>query len=487
MPNPLPTPPPASAASLTAFIHGIEARAWVFALRQCGDPEVATAILEGGLHDFLEAAQTLALSRWPLQFWASLLQQPQMLAQPEAGRGLLAQLAPGPRAALLLRLIAGLDFGPAAQVLDVSPAAYQDALRQALDHPDMDDARMQALREALHAEIHELPAERREQLARLREQAIGQRPVPVAPGAGSLADPRRRRQLWLWLGLLLLALAASFYWPLKSLIAPGQHEALPAEPVAPPPPLSDTVIVTHPDYAQLAEPGDEGLATQLAFLSWVASALSPRANAAPSTAPAPADSFSALRPEQQSVLASAEAAWPVLDRATRAALLANAADWQARTAAQRQQLRNRLRQWDRQQPTERALRRSPFRAWQALDAGEQARVRQAAVHVRALPVAGQQALHGQFAALPADSQRLWSMGPALGEELVPIASLFTYLPEAERPAMLAALRGLDQGARDDLAVLAPRLGEARRQALIRELLAAPAPQRAELIRQRLAQ
>jgi hypothetical protein len=79
------------------------------------------------------------------------------------------------------------------------------------------------------------------------------------------------------------------------------------------------------------------------------------------------------------------------------------------------------------------------------------------------------------------------MGPALGQEMVPIASLFTYLPEAERPEMLAALRSLDQAARDDLAVLAPRLGEARRQALIRELLAAPAGQRAQLIRQRLAQ
>jgi hypothetical protein len=36
--------------------------------------------------------------------------------------------------------------------------------------------------------------------------------------------------------------------PGRSLIAPRQTEALPAEEIAPPPSLTDTVIVTHPDY-----------------------------------------------------------------------------------------------------------------------------------------------------------------------------------------------------------------------------------------------
>jgi hypothetical protein len=485
MPHADPSTPPANAASLTAFIHGIEARAWVFALRQCGDADLATAVFDAAVHDFLVSAPTLTLPRWPLQFWTHLLRQPQMLAEAIAGRGLLAQLAPGPRAALLLRLIAGLDFGPAAQVLEVSPAAYQDALREALDHPDMDDSRMQELREQLHAQIHDLPAERRDQLARLRAQAIALRPLPV-PVAAPAPEPRRRH-LWIWLALLLAALAASFYWPLKSLIAPGQHEALPEEPVAPPPPLSDTVVLTHPDYAQIAAPADEALAVQLPLLSWVASARAPDPGPArAAAAPVPVQ-FDSLAAADQALLSSAEAAWPQLDAATRASLLANARDWQARSPAQRQQLRARLRQWDRQHATARALRRAPFLAWQALDGSEQARVRQAAGHFLALPALEQQALRGQFAALPADSQRLWSMGPALGEEMVPIAALFTYLPEAERPAMLAALRGLDRSSRSDLALLAQRLGETRRQALIRELLATSAAQRPALIRQRLAQ
>ena len=80
-----------------------------------------------------------------------------------------------------------------------------------------------------------------------------------------------------------------------------------------------------------------------------------------------------------------------------------------------------------------------------------------------------------------------SIGPALGPELVAINGLFAFLPEAERPALLALLRGLDADARRDLAQLAPRMDETRRQALRRELIAAPAAERAALIRRQLGQ
>jgi hypothetical protein len=96
-------------------------------------------------------------------------------------------------------------------------------------------------------------------------------------------------------------------------------------------------------------------------------------------------------------------------------------------------------------------------------------------------------LQAEFAALPADDQNLWWMGPALGQELVPVASLFAFVPESRRPALLDAVHSLDAQSRADLAMLAPRLVEARRQQLIEDLLAAPPAQRAELIRQRLAQ
>ena len=125
--------------------------------------------------------------------------------------------------------------------------------------------------------------------------------------------------------------------------------------------------------------------------------------------------------------------------------------------------------------------------WQALTAADSEWVRTAARYVAALPPSEQQSLRAQFAAAPADTQRLWWLGPALGQELAPIASLFAFLPEADRPTLLAALHELDAQARADLAVLTPRLSEARRQALRKDLLAAPPAKRAEVIRQRLAQ
>ena len=484
MPNPIASSPaPVSGSpALTAFLHGIEPRAWVLALSQCGDAERATAALEAALFDFGARARSLPLAHWPLQFWNCLLQQPAMLAELRPGLA-FAPFPPGPRAALLLRLIAGLDFAHAAQVLGVSVAAYQEALQQALAQPDLDDGKMQALREQLHQQVSQMPAETRLALAALRERVLATVPAAAtAPAASPIRQP-----WWLWglLILLVMALAATFFSPVKSLLAPGQSESLPPESIAAPPSLTDTVIVTHPDYAQLVEPADEALARQLPFLSWVAAATAPEANA---TAPAEPPSGAADQaPGEQSLLSSARAAWPALDLATREALLRNASDWRSRTPAQREQLRQRVLRWDRQAAPERARRRTPFLAWQGLSAQDRQRVRTAARQVAALAPAEQQRLRAQFAALPADTQRLWWMGPALGQELVPIASLFAFMPEAERPALLAALRALDAPARHDLAVLAPRLSEARRQALRQELLAAPPAQRARLIRQRLVQ
>ncbi|MBC7655921.1 MAG: hypothetical protein H7147_01980, partial [Frankiaceae bacterium] len=92
-----------------------------------------------------------------------------------------------------------------------------------------------------------------------------------------------------------------------------------------------------------------------------------------------------------------------------------------------------------------------------------------------------------FAASPADSQALWWLGPALGQELAPFSSLFAFMPESDRPALLQVLRELDDTSRANLATLAPRLTEARRQGLRRDLLAAPAARRGPLISERLLQ
>lgn len=461
----------------------------MFALNQCADPDRARQALALGLEDFVGRARDLPLARWPAQFWTSLLAQPALLTKAGAQPG-LASLPAGPRAALLLRLIAGLDFEPAAHVLGVSQAAYENALRQALASPELDDARMQALRERLHDQVHELPDDQRAMLLQLRERALAAMASPVvAIAAASVEKPATRRPWlpWALAGLaLLLALAAWWLWPSAS-PAPRKGEVLPAEQIAPPPALSDTVIVTHPDYQQLAHPDDEALAGQLALLSWFAAATSYAGAIEPVAAETAPISLAEATPAEQALLQSASSAWAALDAPTRRTLLDNARDWQSRSPAERAELQRRLQRWDRQSGTERAQRRLPFLAWQRLAADDRRRVREAAGRLAGLPSAEQASLREQFAAEPADNQALWSLGPVMGQELAPISSLFAFMPEAERPALLSALHDLDRQARADLALLAPRLTEATRQALRRDLVQAPPEKRAQLIRDRLAQ
>ena len=487
-PQPHSAPSPKLPA-LAAFLDGIEPRAWVFALSQCGDEDRAGAALEAALRDFVARARELPLPQWPLQFWTSLLNQPAMAAGADSNGPLLSQIDPGPRAALLLRLIVSLDFEHAAHVFDVSVAAYEQALRKALAHPALDDAGMQALREELLEQVQHPSDERRQQMLSLREQALSEfsEAAPPSPQARPIAE-RQRWWLVALLVVLVLALVAVVFRPVRSLIAPGQTEALPAEEIAPPPSLTDTVIVTHPDYEQLANPADDVIARQLPFLSWMAATRAPATGVeAQPTVVAAAASFGQLPAAAQALLSSAEDAWPTLDQATRDDLLRHAVDWQSRTPEQRVLLRQRLREWDQQAAPERASRRTPFVAWQRLGEPDRQRVRVAAEALAALPPADQQALQTEFATLPADDQNLWWMGPALGQELVPVASLFAFMPESRRPALLDALHSLDAQSRSELATLAPRLIEARRQQLIEDLLAAPPERRAELIRQRLAQ
>lgn len=490
MPKPSDSAPAAHWHALITFLHGIEPRAWVFVLSQCGDAQVGQAALESGLRDFIARSRGLRLAQWPLQFWASVLRQPQMLADlPRQDE--LATFSPGPRAALLLRLIAGLDFSHAAEVLGVTPEAYEVALRNAVDHRHMDDARMQALRESLHAQIRQMPEPRKRELARIRAAVMaavledpGADHGPAHPRSGSSMPARA----WLWAGLaaLLLALVASFVWPGVSRLRPGQREVLPAEPVGPAPVLTDSLAVVHPDYLLLADPQVEMLAARVALLSWIAAAGPTPSDASAEPSPLPL-SWQDLGSEERRLLGSASDAWSSLDAAARRALVEQARDWRSRPAPSREQLRVRLQQWDQIDARERAPRRSRFASWQELSVADQGRVRAAAAQLDALPQAQQQDLTLQFSALPADAQRLWALGPDLGQQLAPIAALFAFLPEDERSALLAALRQLDAQARADLALLAPRLDETQRQALRKQLLAAEPARRPALIRERLAQ
>ena len=280
---PSPAIPPVSVSpALSAFLRGIERRAFVFIEVQCGDGATAEAALGRAMRAFRGLSAASPLSAWPAGFWSLLM------AQAELSEGVsqvpeLSALSSGPRAALLLRIVAGLDFPHAAQVLGVSETTYRFALQRALQQlgdGGISYSALSALRERLHRQVKTLPEERTASLAELRNRVLQGEPEPEP--APSLPSPWPRRLLWMVLALLALAFAATF---LRVPDAPGDRagpgelppENVPAAPVEPDP-------VTHPDFGLLAAPDDEALAAELALLSWVASG---QADPLPEPAPAP--------------------------------------------------------------------------------------------------------------------------------------------------------------------------------------------------------
>lgn len=261
-----------------AFLRGIERRAWVFALTQCGDEALARHALAAALREFVVESRGEALARWPLHFWTALLRQPDLTRVREDGHTPLAALTVGPRAALLLRLVAGLDFGHAADVLGVGESAYRFALSRALaDWAQVDPApgALEALRDDLLAQVKHLDAARADDLAALRVAAL----APDAPAVVPLAPPPpfvrllpRRWPVWALVALVVLALAfaATFLWPLGNPLAPNATEALPVAASPSPPGYDDSAVVTHPDYALLAASADRPAIDEVALLSWIA-------------------------------------------------------------------------------------------------------------------------------------------------------------------------------------------------------------------------
>ena len=174
------TPAPISSA-LSAFLRGIERRAFVFVQVQCGHDEDAQAALGRAMRAFREVSAHSPLSAWPAAFWALLVAQAE-LAEGESDIPELGALSSGPRAALLLRIVAGLDFVHAAQVLGVSEPTYRFALQRALQQlgdAGVSYAVLGALRERLHRQVKTLPAERADALAELRARVLRDAPEPA--------------------------------------------------------------------------------------------------------------------------------------------------------------------------------------------------------------------------------------------------------------------------------------------------------------------
>ncbi|HST43933.1 MAG TPA: hypothetical protein VLK29_01785 [Luteimonas sp.] len=274
--------PPGTVPALTAFLRGVERRGALFAELLAGSVEAGDPALQSAMGTFGEVAGRAPFADWPRRFWALLLASPALrTAHPDAlwtpPFEALGDVGLGPRAALLLRLVAGLGEADAAAVLGVARPTYRLAVQRALPRlPDgsPDTTTWEALAEAARDALKALPPERLAQVAVVREQVLhGTEPLA---GDGGPFDAGRPR----WLALALAAVAvvtaaallATLWWPAASR-RNGAGDRIRIEPLAAAPPASRfgsaAALPTHPDLELLLDP-PEPAAADPGFFAWLA-------------------------------------------------------------------------------------------------------------------------------------------------------------------------------------------------------------------------
>jgi len=279
----------AAPAALTAFLRGVERRGAVFAqLQSGGDADRVDGALAAAMRAFRNGAAQVPVAEWPRRFWTLLLASPHLRDDTRTPPRWPAEFAPltmlghGPRAALLLRLVAGLPDVDAAAVLGIARPTYRLALQRALPHREdgtPDEASWHALGEAAQQAIRHLPAERLAHLARLREAAIlGRRLDPLAGRATHEAVSAPPR--W-WLPVLagtafamLVALATTFVIPDSDpgLTGDVRIRVRPLPPAEAPAATFDaeTALLTQRDFEMLADDAASAASRDPAFHAWLA-------------------------------------------------------------------------------------------------------------------------------------------------------------------------------------------------------------------------
>ncbi len=263
----------------------MERRGAILAELQSGDAGAGDAALAAAMRAFHAEAGSTPMAVWPQRFWTLLLSQSQLHRRTEVAMAIeatdrLGDLGNGPRAALLLRVAAGLSEEDAAAVLGVSLPSYRLALQRALPHHDdgrADPLAWNQMREQIHRRIKTLPPDRLARLSGARESVLRGEGAAAAPVRAAATQRPRWLMPLLWglLALCALALAATFS-PWGAIT--GQSKAPKRVRVEPLPeaeaPASrfdaDTALVAHRDFALLADPSGEAAAEDLAFHSWLA-------------------------------------------------------------------------------------------------------------------------------------------------------------------------------------------------------------------------
>ncbi|QBH01266.1 DUF3106 domain-containing protein [Xanthomonas oryzae] len=130
--------------------------------------------------------------------------------------------------------------------------------------------------------------------------------------------------------------------------------------------------------------------------------------------------------------------------------------------------------WEAMTPAQQAELRARYAAWKGLSATDRVVLRQARERLQALPEDQQRALRTQFGAMDRLHRDGWRLGSQVGAFYAQLQPLIGYVPPAQRDAMLAALRSLDAGQLEQLAVLAQRTPPQERDG-VRDAFLAEAP------------
>ena len=249
----------ASSSAMQAFRRGIDRRAYVLARAQCGDSDLLQSALSAVDSAFNAEYAELPISQWPIRFWTLLLSRKE-LAQGMSPWPALASISHGPRAALLLRLVAGLDFSHAAQVLNISETTYRFALERGLEQlhaAGFNFEELERLRDSFFEEVKQLPTE----LIQTRERPA----VVITPSllVAELEPEIKKSGPWPWLVLLMAIVLGGLFWWWST----QSSDVVATKAVS----LTEVqTAVIHPDYDVIANPDIQAQAEDLAFLSWIA-------------------------------------------------------------------------------------------------------------------------------------------------------------------------------------------------------------------------
>lgn len=514
-------PPLPNTGAPAAFVRGVERRAVLLAELQGGDPMRGDLAVAATLRAFVRTAADAPMADWPVRFWSLLLATPDLRkpaddAQWPAPWATLGDLGNGPRAALLLRLVAGLEMDAAAAALGVSQDAYRAALQRGIPWRDdvPDRATWQAWVDAIRARVADMPAERLERLHAPPVRRPEVTPPPRAIPPASRPGARLRRIALPVLGAALVLVGVGFavlQWrPQWIERIPGRGVRTHALPPAEAPAArfdAQFAAWTHRDFFLLADRAGERRAAELPFFAWYAAQLAVRP-AQEAQTPAAAATIAlpaAVLAEPAPVLVPPPRAEPLhappgvalpaamssviarIPAPMQSALREQASLWASWPPTQRADFAARSAEWDATPHAGRSLRREHYAAWRRLDAVAADAVESAVQTFARLAPEEQARLRAEFAALDPLAQRGWLLGPAIGVDYPKLQPLLAQLPEAQHDAMLRTLRGMTAGERADLAVLAQRVPPQGRADLVRALLSTSEANRAAWLRARLDQ